>query len=39
MNFMKTALLLAALTGFFLAVGYLLGGRGGLMIALVVARA
>jgi heat shock protein HtpX len=37
MNFMKTALLLAALTGFFLAVGYLLGGRGGLMIALVVA--
>ena len=37
MNYMKTALLLAALTGFFLAVGYLLGGRGGLMIALVVA--
>src|SRR6185503_5965594 len=37
MNFMKTALLLAALTGFFLVVGYLLGGRGGLMIALVVA--
>jgi heat shock protein HtpX len=37
MNSMKTALLLAALTGFFLVVGYLLGGRGGLMIALVVA--
>ncbi|MBS0522843.1 MAG: zinc metalloprotease HtpX [Proteobacteria bacterium] len=37
MNYMKTALLLAALTGFFLVVGYLLGGRGGLMIALVVA--
>ncbi len=37
MNYMKTALLLAALTGFFLAIGYLLGGRGGLMIALVVA--
>jgi heat shock protein HtpX len=37
MNYMKTALLLAALTGFFLAVGYLLGGRGGLMIALVMA--
>jgi heat shock protein HtpX len=37
MNFMKTALLLAALTGFFLVVGYALGGRGGLMIALVFA--
>ena len=37
MNYMRTALLLAALTGFFLAIGYLLGGRGGLMIALVVA--
>src|SRR5262249_22349754 len=37
MNYMKTALLLAALTGFFLAVGYLLGGQSGLLIALVVA--
>ena len=37
MNFMKTALLLAALTGFFLVVGYLLGGEAGLLIALVVA--
>jgi heat shock protein HtpX len=37
MNYMRTALLLAALTGFFLAIGYLLGGRGGLMIALVIA--
>lgn len=37
MNTMKTALLLAALTGFFLVVGYALGGRGGLMIALVMA--
>jgi heat shock protein HtpX len=37
MNYVKTAVLLAALTGFFLAVGYLLGGRGGLMIAFVVA--
>ena len=37
MNYMRTALLLAALTGFFLMVGYLLGGRGGLMIALIVA--
>jgi heat shock protein HtpX len=37
MNYMKTALLLASLTAFFLAMGYLLGGRGGLMIAFVVA--
>ena len=37
MNYMKTALLLAALTGFFLVVGYLLGGEAGLLIALVVA--
>ena len=37
MNYMRTALLLAVLTGFFLAIGYLLGGRGGLTIALVVA--
>ena len=37
MNYMKTALLLAALTGFFLAVGYLLGGQAGLLIALAVA--
>jgi heat shock protein HtpX len=37
MNYFKTALLLAALTGFFLVAGYLLGGQGGLMIALVVA--
>jgi heat shock protein HtpX len=37
MNYMKTGLLLAGLTGFFLAVGYLLGGHSGLLIALVVA--
>ena len=37
MNYFKTALLLAALTGFFLAAGYMLGGQGGLVIALVVA--
>ena len=28
MNFMRTALLLAAMTGLFLAVGYLLAGEG-----------
>jgi heat shock protein HtpX len=37
MNYFRTALLLAALTGFFLVVGYLLGGRSGLILALVVA--
>jgi heat shock protein HtpX len=37
MNYFRTALLLAALTGFFLVVGYLLGGQSGLLIALVAA--
>ncbi|MCW5732572.1 MAG: zinc metalloprotease HtpX [Enhydrobacter sp.] len=37
MNYFRTALLLAALTGFFLVVGYMLGGQSGLVIALVVA--
>ena len=37
MNYFRTALLLAALSGFFLVVGYLLGGRSGLILALVVA--
>lgn len=37
MNYFRTALLLAALTGFFLAVGYLLGGRSGILIAFLVA--
>ena len=37
MNYAKTALLLAAMTGLFLVVGYLLGGMGGAMIAFVVA--
>ena len=35
MNYFKTALLLAALTGFFLVAGYLLGGRSGLVLAFV----
>ena len=37
MNYFRTALLLAALTGFFLVVGYLLGGQSGLVLALIVA--
>ena len=36
-NFARTAILLAGLTGLFLAVGYLLGGPAGMGIALVVA--
>jgi heat shock protein HtpX len=37
MNYFRTALLLAALTAFFLGIGYLLGGQSGLVIALVFA--
>ena len=37
MNVFRTGLLLAALTGLFLAVGFLLGGRGGVLIAFLVA--
>lgn len=37
MNYFRTGLLLAALTGLFLAVGYLIGGRSGMLIALVIA--
>ncbi len=34
MNVMRTGLLLAALTGLFLAIGYLLGGQTGILVAL-----
>ena len=37
MNLVRTGLLLAALTALFLAIGYLLGGQGGLLIALLLA--
>ena len=37
MNYAKTALLLAAMTALFLGVGYLIGGRSGMVIAFVVA--
>ncbi|MDE2363312.1 MAG: zinc metalloprotease HtpX [Hyphomicrobiales bacterium] len=37
MNFMRTAVLLAGMTALFLVVGLLLGGRGGMGIALVFA--
>jgi len=37
MNFVRTAMLLAALTAIFMGVGYLIGGSGGMVIAFVVA--
>ncbi len=37
MNYARTALLLAAMTGLFLAVGYLIGGQGGMTIAFLIA--
>ncbi|MDG3577615.1 zinc metalloprotease HtpX [Rhizobium sp. YJ-22] len=37
MNLMRTAMLLAFMTALFMGVGYLIGGRGGMMIAFVVA--
>ena len=38
MNYARTAILLAGLTGLFMAVGYLIGGSGAL-IALIIAAA
>src|SRR5215813_11966666 len=39
MNYMRTAILLAGLTGLFMAVGYLIGGGSGALIALLIAAA
>ncbi|MEL6677077.1 MAG: protease HtpX, partial [Pseudomonadota bacterium] len=39
MNYFKTSLLLAAMTALFMGMGYLIGGAGGALIALVVALA
>ena len=39
MNYAKTALLLAGLTGLFMAVGFMLGGQSGMLLALVIAAA
>src|SRR3954467_14050951 len=39
MSYLKTAILLAGLTGLFMGVGYLIGGAGGAVIALVIAAA
>jgi len=37
MNLVRTAMLLAFMTALFMAVGFLIGGRGGMMIAFVIA--
>lgn len=37
MSYLRTAILLAALTALFMGVGYLIGGQGGMWIALLVA--
>ena len=37
MNYARTALLLSGMTGLFLAVGCLIGGEGGILLALVIA--
>ncbi|MGI9504741.1 MAG: zinc metalloprotease HtpX, partial [Geminicoccaceae bacterium] len=39
MNYARTALLLAGMTGLFLVIGYLLGGTGGAVIAFFIALA
>jgi len=39
MNYMRTAVLLAALTAFLMGIGYLFGGKGGALIALCIAIA
>ena len=39
MGYVKTAMLMAAMTALFMGVGYLMGGSGGALIALVVAAA
>ncbi|MES2088535.1 MAG: protease HtpX, partial [Pseudomonadota bacterium] len=36
-NLMKTAILMAAITALFMAIGGMIGGRSGMMLALVVA--
>jgi heat shock protein HtpX len=39
MNYLRTAILLAGLTGLFMGVGYLIGGASGAVIALLIAAA
>ncbi|TIT61161.1 MAG: protease HtpX, partial [Mesorhizobium sp.] len=37
MNTLRTAMLLAAMTALFMGVGFLIGGSGGMVIALLIA--
>jgi heat shock protein HtpX len=39
MNYLRTTLLMAAMTGLFLAVGYFIGGQGGMAMAFLIAMA
>lgn len=39
MNYIKTAMLLAAMTALFMGIGYMIGGQSGMVIALVIAAA
>src|SRR5438477_8856039 len=39
MNYLRTAILLAGLTGLFMGVGHLIGGGGGALVALLIAAA
>ncbi|MEM6887447.1 MAG: zinc metalloprotease HtpX [Pseudomonadota bacterium] len=39
MSYFRTAILMAAMTALFMALGYLLGGSGGMILALIVAAA
>jgi heat shock protein HtpX len=39
MNYLRTAILLAGLTALFMAIGYLIGGQSGMLIAFVIAAA
>jgi heat shock protein HtpX len=39
MNYFRTAILLAALTALFMGIGFLIGGRSGMVIAFLVAAA
>ena len=38
MNLVRTAMLLAFMTALFMAIGYLIGGSGGMMIVFVIAN-
>lgn len=39
MNYIRTAMLLAGMTALFMGVGFMIGGQGGMMIALLIAAA